>query len=214
MDRKDADFSRVDLHRRIALVLRKEPGLIRDFADRLRSKLATTRSPAAISDNEREWYIILTLWSPLQVIRLLEDSSERAVRLRNHSPFLDLLSTPTQRTDRRDPDWRNSDPRTRGNVCSFVFACRSAPRDSATIFFCIKGFHQSGQQVNIATMLPSISFPGATRSWETNRLAAETSLQAPQSSTKVEDDLQHKPAEPERIKTEVELEFDYDFRND
>jgi hypothetical protein len=104
MDRKDADFSRVDLHRRIALVLRKEPGLIRDFADRLRSKLATARSPAAISDNDREWYIILTLWSPLQVIRLLEDSSERAVRLRHHSPFLDLLSTPTQRTDRRDPD--------------------------------------------------------------------------------------------------------------
>jgi hypothetical protein len=27
---------------------------------------------------EWEWYIILTLWSPLQVIKLLEDSSEQA----------------------------------------------------------------------------------------------------------------------------------------
>ena len=57
--------------------LRKEPGLVRDFAERLRSKLATARSAAVVSDNEWEWYITLTLWSPLQVIRLLEDSSEQ-----------------------------------------------------------------------------------------------------------------------------------------
>ena len=77
MNHQNVDSRRMDLHRRIALVLRKEPGLVRDFADRLRSKLATARSPAVVSDNEREWYIILTLWSPLQVIRLLEDSSEQ-----------------------------------------------------------------------------------------------------------------------------------------
>src|SRR6202162_6304922 len=80
--------------RRIALVLRKEPGLVRDFAERLRSKLATARSAAVVSDNEWEWYIILTLWSPLQVIRLLEDSSEQAVRLRQNSPFVSLLPVP------------------------------------------------------------------------------------------------------------------------
>ena len=62
------------------------------FADRLRSKMATARSAAAVSDNEWEWYIILTLWSPLQVIRLLEDSSEQATRLRRTSPFVSLLS--------------------------------------------------------------------------------------------------------------------------
>ena len=33
---------------------------------------------------------------PLQVIRLLEDSSEQAVRLRKNSPFVSLLSTPEQ----------------------------------------------------------------------------------------------------------------------
>jgi hypothetical protein len=77
INHQDVDFRRMDLHRRIALVLRKEPGLVRDFAERLRSKLAASRSAAAASDTEWEWYIILTLWSPLQVIKLLEDFSEQ-----------------------------------------------------------------------------------------------------------------------------------------
>ena|ERR1700693_4001248 len=98
------DSWRMDLHRRVALILRKEPGLVRHFAERLRSKFATTGAAAAVSDNEREWYIILTLWSPLQVIRLLEDSSERAVRLRQSSPFISLLSMPNQRSLEPDPE--------------------------------------------------------------------------------------------------------------
>jgi hypothetical protein len=103
MDHENVDSSRKDLHRRIALVLRKEPGLIRDFAERLRARFATARA-AAVTDIEREWYIILTLWSPLQVIRLLEDSSERAVRLRKNSPFVSLLSTPKYRATTLDSD--------------------------------------------------------------------------------------------------------------
>ena len=102
MNHANVDSNRRDLHRRIALVLRKEPGLVRDFAERLRAKLAMARSAAVVSDNEWEWYIILTLCSPLQVIRLLEDSSERAVRLRQNSPFVSLLSTPLERG--KDPE--------------------------------------------------------------------------------------------------------------
>jgi hypothetical protein len=102
MNHQSVDFCRTDLHRRIALVLRKEPALVRDFAERLRSKLATARCADSISDSEREWYVILTLCSPLQVIRLLEDSSERAVRLRQNSPFVSLLSTPLERD--QDPE--------------------------------------------------------------------------------------------------------------
>src|SRR5271165_2935240 len=94
MNHENVDSRRMDLHRRIALVLRKEPGLVRDFAERLRSKLATARSAAVVSDDEWEWYIILTLWSPLQVIRLLKDSSEQAVLLRQNSPFVSLLPVP------------------------------------------------------------------------------------------------------------------------
>ena len=104
MNHENVDSRRMDLHRRIALVLRKEPGLVRDFAERLRSKLATARSAAVVSDDEWEWYIILTLWSPLQVIRLLEDSSEQALRLRKNSPFVSLLSTPKQRETTPDPE--------------------------------------------------------------------------------------------------------------
>jgi hypothetical protein len=98
MNHESVDFCRMDLHRRIALVLRKEPALVRNFAERLRSKLAMARRCAGlVSDSEWEWYVILTLCSPLQVIRLLEDSSERAVRLRQNSPFVSLLSTPLER---------------------------------------------------------------------------------------------------------------------
>ena len=104
MYHENVDSYTMDLHRRVALVLRKEPGLVKYFAEQLRSKLATARSAAAVSDNEREWYIVLTLWSPLQVIRLLEDSSEQAVRLRQNSPFVSLLSTPKQRGTTLNPD--------------------------------------------------------------------------------------------------------------
>jgi hypothetical protein len=94
MNDENPDSRKMDLHRRIALILRKEPALVRIFAERLQSKLAAERSAAAVSDHEWEWYIILTLWSPLQVINLLEDSSEQAISLRQHSPFLSLLSMP------------------------------------------------------------------------------------------------------------------------
>jgi hypothetical protein len=97
MNQEHVDFRSKDLHRRIALVLRKEPGLVRIFAERLRSKLAAAKCDGAFSDDVWEWYIILTLWPPLQVIRLLEESSERAIRLRQKSPFVALLSTPDQR---------------------------------------------------------------------------------------------------------------------
>jgi hypothetical protein len=97
MNQEHVDFRSTDLHRRVALVLRKEPGLIRIFAERMRTRLAAARCAGAISDEVWEWYIILTLWPPLQIIRLLEESSERAVRLRQKSPFVSLLLPPEQR---------------------------------------------------------------------------------------------------------------------
>jgi hypothetical protein len=104
MNHEDVNSGTMDLHRRIALVLRKEPGLIRELAGQLRSKFARAKSVMAVGDHEWEWYVILSLWSPLQVIRLLEGSSEQSVRLRQNSPFVTLLSTPEQRdggTERR-----------------------------------------------------------------------------------------------------------------
>ena len=58
MNHENVNSRSMDLHRRIALVLRKEPGLVRDFAERLRSKLAVARSAAVVSDEEWERYII------------------------------------------------------------------------------------------------------------------------------------------------------------
>ena len=88
----------VNVDRRIALALRKDPKLLGVFERRLRSKMATARSAADVGNDDWEWYVILTLWSPLQVIKLLEDPSEQATRLRKTSPLLSLLSrssTPT-----------------------------------------------------------------------------------------------------------------------
>jgi hypothetical protein len=87
----------VNLDRRIPLALRRDPKLLGVFERRLRSKMATTRSAAAVGDDDWEWYVILTLWSPLQVIKLLEDSSEQATRLRKISPLLSLLSDSERR---------------------------------------------------------------------------------------------------------------------
>jgi hypothetical protein len=87
----------VNVDRRIALALRRDPTLLGVFERRLRSKMAATRSAAAVGDDDWEWYVILTLSSPLQVIQLLEDSSEQAKRLRKTSPLLSLLSDPERR---------------------------------------------------------------------------------------------------------------------
>ena len=51
MNHENVDSRSMDLHRRIALVLRKEPGLVRDFADPQRSKMATARSAAVTVSN-------------------------------------------------------------------------------------------------------------------------------------------------------------------
>jgi hypothetical protein len=44
MKHENVDAHMMDLHRRIALVLRKEPGLVHYLAKQLRSKMATARS--------------------------------------------------------------------------------------------------------------------------------------------------------------------------
>ena len=82
----------VNVDQRIALALRRDPTLLGVFERRLRSKMATVRSAAAVGNDDWEWHVILTLWSPLQGIKLLEDSSEQATRLRKTSPLLSLLS--------------------------------------------------------------------------------------------------------------------------
>jgi hypothetical protein len=77
---------------RIARELRNDPNKLRVFADRLRSTISKAKSSEEVSDHHWEWYVILTLWPPQEVIRLLEDSSESATRLRRTCPVFSLLS--------------------------------------------------------------------------------------------------------------------------
>jgi hypothetical protein len=77
---------------KIASELRNDPKKVRVFANRLQSIISKAKSSDELSDHHWEWYAILTLWSPLEVIRLLEDSSESATRLRKTCPLVSLLS--------------------------------------------------------------------------------------------------------------------------
>jgi hypothetical protein len=78
--------------RGIAWELRNDPKKLRVFADRLQLTISKAKSSEEISDHHWEWYVILTLWPPQEVIRLLEDSSENATRLRRNCPVFSLLS--------------------------------------------------------------------------------------------------------------------------
>ena len=97
MNYGNVDSGSAYLHQRIALASRRDRKILEVFPRRLRSKRATAGFSAAAGDDDWEWYVILTLWSPLQVIRLLEDSSEQATRLRKTSPLLSLLSDTEKR---------------------------------------------------------------------------------------------------------------------
>jgi hypothetical protein len=76
---------------KIALELRNDPKKVRVFANRLQSIISKAKSSDEVSDHHWEWYAILTLWPPLEVIRLLEDSSKSATRLRKTFPLLALF---------------------------------------------------------------------------------------------------------------------------
>ncbi len=76
---------------KIALELRNDPKKVRAFANRLQAIISKAKSSEEVSDPHWEWYAILTLWPPLEVIRLLEDSSESATRLRRTCPLVSLL---------------------------------------------------------------------------------------------------------------------------
>jgi hypothetical protein len=76
----------------IAMELKNDPKKTRVFANKLRLRICEATSSKEVSDHHWEWYAILTLWPPLEVIKLLEDSIKSATRLRRAVPLLALLS--------------------------------------------------------------------------------------------------------------------------
>ena len=61
---------------RIAMELKNDPKKTRVFANRLRLRICQAASSTEVSDHHWEWYAILTLWPPLEVIKLLEDAMD------------------------------------------------------------------------------------------------------------------------------------------
>ena len=83
---------------KIALELRNDPKKVRLFANKLHSTISKAKSSDEVSDHHWEWYAILTLWPPIEVIKLLEDSSKSASQLRRTFPFLAFLSEEEKET--------------------------------------------------------------------------------------------------------------------
>jgi hypothetical protein len=92
MNAAKMDSLRRDVLHKIAMELKNDPKKIRVFANRLRLRISRSPSSKEVSDHHWEWYAILTLWPPIEVIKLLEDSSNSASRLRQTFPFLAFLS--------------------------------------------------------------------------------------------------------------------------
>jgi hypothetical protein len=61
MNHENVDSRKVEFASTDRLGSQEGTRAVRDLAERLRSKLATARSAAVVSDEEWEWYIILTL---------------------------------------------------------------------------------------------------------------------------------------------------------
>jgi hypothetical protein len=76
----------------IAMELKNDPKKTRVFANKLRLRICKAAFSKEVSDHHWEWYAILTLWPPLEVIKLLEDSIKSATGLRRAVPLLALLS--------------------------------------------------------------------------------------------------------------------------
>jgi hypothetical protein len=75
MNAAKMDSLRRDVLHKIAMELKNDPKKIRVFANRLRLRISRSPSSKEVSDHHWEWYAILTLWPPIEVIKLLEDSS-------------------------------------------------------------------------------------------------------------------------------------------
>jgi hypothetical protein len=93
---------------RIALELKRDPKMVRVFANRLRSKIATAKTSEEVSDNHWEWYAILTLWPPAEVIRLLEALSDPSTRLPRACSLVSLLSGDEKAASLAVRSWSNS----------------------------------------------------------------------------------------------------------
>lgn len=79
----------------IAKRIRKEPELIERARAWLRSRMAQASKPEV--RELREWERVLESTTPARLSRFLVDSSERAVRLRQTNPFLDVLTQEERR---------------------------------------------------------------------------------------------------------------------
>jgi len=86
----DRDRQSLELARAIAERIAADPGLIPRAVDRLKQRLAHA-SPGERHEL-KEWLDLLENRSAAQVGRLLVDHGERAARLRQSLPFLDVLS--------------------------------------------------------------------------------------------------------------------------
>ena len=82
----------LEIHRRIAEILRTDPERVLGKARQNLRKWSAVRSDAASTVVFSEWLELLDDLTPAEVAEFLISESERAVRMRQSSPFAGVLS--------------------------------------------------------------------------------------------------------------------------
>jgi hypothetical protein len=85
-DRDPIDERSVELHRRIAARIRRDPSVIAETLVRLEQVIA--REPAPVDPVLREWRDVLLMLDPGQLADFVESATPRARRLRSSSPLI------------------------------------------------------------------------------------------------------------------------------
>lgn len=82
----------LEIHRQIARLLEQDPVPVFEKASANLSRWRTSRGEDALGVVYREWQLLLETLTPKQMVALLLAEDERAVRLRQSSPFAGVLS--------------------------------------------------------------------------------------------------------------------------
>jgi uncharacterized NAD(P)/FAD-binding protein YdhS len=97
MDHRRIEERSLALHREIAAKIQQNPSLLMEVRQRLEKAVESERYSESVKDALREWVGILDQKPVNEILELLTDPGEEAMRLRQSSPFAGILSEAERR---------------------------------------------------------------------------------------------------------------------
>jgi hypothetical protein len=97
MDHRKIEERSLALHREIAVKIQQNPSLLVEVRQRLEQAVGSKRYSESVKGALREWLDILDQKPVSEILELLTDPGEEATRLRQSSPFADVLSEAERR---------------------------------------------------------------------------------------------------------------------